>query len=118
MYKDTSYLELCGPFKSGEQNYSCNFGKGHYEGYFCEIILNLDQWFRRCRLKIFLIWSSGRPFCLAERDHLCNLSRGYCDEQFCEIILNLNQWFRRYTFLIWSSGLALLFSGAELFMQF
>ena len=27
---------------------------------FCEIILNLDQWFRRrVLLKIFLIWSSG-----------------------------------------------------------
>ena len=27
---------------------------------FCEIIFNLDQWFkRRCCLKIFLIWSSG-----------------------------------------------------------
>ena len=25
-------------------------------------ILNLDQWFRRCLLKIFLIWSSGGPF--------------------------------------------------------
>ena len=23
--------------------------------HFCEIILNLDKWFRRCRLKIFLI---------------------------------------------------------------
>ena len=29
----------------------------------CEIILNLDQWFRRkCVFKIFLIWSSGSPF--------------------------------------------------------
>ena len=33
------------------------------EEQFCEIILNLDQWFkRRCLLKIFLIWSSGGPF--------------------------------------------------------
>ena len=33
------------------------------EEQFCEIILNLDQWFkRRCRLKIFLILSSGGPF--------------------------------------------------------
>ena len=31
--------------------------------YFCEIIMNLDQWFRRkCHLKIFLIYSSGGPF--------------------------------------------------------
>ena len=43
--------------------YLCNFGKEHYEEQFCEIILNLDQLFRnRCRLKIFLIWSSGSPF--------------------------------------------------------
>ena len=39
-----------------EQNYSCNFGKGHCEEQFCEIILNLDEWFtRRCGLKTFFI---------------------------------------------------------------
>ena len=33
----------------------CNFGRGHYEEQFCEIILNLSQWFRgRCHLKDFL----------------------------------------------------------------
>ena len=32
------------------------------EEQFCEI-MNLDQWFRRkCRLKVFLIWSSDSPF--------------------------------------------------------
>ena len=31
-----------------------NIGRGHYEEHFCEIILNLDQWLRRCHLKIFL----------------------------------------------------------------
>ena len=40
----------------------CNSGRGYYEEQFCEIILNLDPWFRRCLLKIFLIWSSGGPF--------------------------------------------------------
>ena len=25
----------------------CNFGRGHNGEHFCEIILNLDQWFRR-----------------------------------------------------------------------
>ena len=24
-----------------------NFGRGHHEEHFCDIILNLDQWFRR-----------------------------------------------------------------------
>ena len=40
----------------------CNFGRGHHEEHFCKIILNLDQWFRRCCLKMFLIWSSGTHF--------------------------------------------------------
>ena len=26
------------------------------------IFLNLDHWFRRCLLPVFLIWSSGGPF--------------------------------------------------------
>ena len=39
-----------------EWNHLCNFGKVHYKEHFCEIILNLVQWFRRkCLLKIFLI---------------------------------------------------------------
>ena len=38
----------------------CNFSRRHHEKQLCEIILNLDQWFRRkCRLKVFIIWSSG-----------------------------------------------------------
>ena len=41
----------------------CNFGRGYQEEQFYEIILNLDEWFkRRCLLKIFLIWSSEGPF--------------------------------------------------------
>ena len=32
-----------------------NFGRVHYEEHICDIILNLDQWFRRCRFKIILI---------------------------------------------------------------
>ena len=60
--KDISYLELWWPFYSAQRNHLCNFGKGYYEEQFCELILNLDKWFRRCHLKIFLIWSSGHPF--------------------------------------------------------
>ena len=62
-FKDISYLELWPPLCSGELNHLCNFGRRHHEKQFCEIILNLDQWFwRRSCLKIFLIWSSGSPF--------------------------------------------------------
>ena len=59
-YKDISYLELWRPLCSLEQNHLFNFGRKHEEQ-FCEMILNLDQWFRR-GIKIFLIWSSGSPF--------------------------------------------------------
>ena len=65
--------------------------------WFCEVILNLNQWFRStCHLKTFLIelqlwWQS----CLAERNHIIgNFGRGHYEEHFCKIILNLDQWFR------------------------
>ena len=60
--KEIYYLELWQPLCLVEWNYLCNFGRRHHEEQFREIILNLDQWFSRCRLKIFLIWSSGGPF--------------------------------------------------------
>ena len=61
--KDMSYLELGQPLCSVEWNHLCNFSRRHQVEQFCEMILNLDQWFRRrCRLKIFLIWSSGSRF--------------------------------------------------------
>ena len=70
VFKDISYLQLWRPFYSGEQNHLCNFGRNHKEQ-FCEIILNLDQGFRRrCCLKIFLIWSSGGPFA-QRREKVC-----------------------------------------------
>ena len=47
----------------GGGDHLCNFDRRQHEEQFCEMILNLDQWFkRRCHLKIFLIWSSGGPF--------------------------------------------------------
>ena len=62
-FKDISYLELWRPFCSAEPSHLWNFSRRHHEEQFCEIILNLDQWFkRRCYLKIFIIWSSGGPF--------------------------------------------------------
>ena len=61
-FKDISYLELWQPLCSAEQNHSWKFGRGYHKEQFCEIILNLDQFFRRCSLKIFLTQSSGGPF--------------------------------------------------------
>ena len=62
-FKDISYLELWRPLCSVDWNHLCNIGRRHNEEQFCEIILILDQWLRRkCRLKVFLIWSSSSPF--------------------------------------------------------
>ena len=62
-FKVFSYLELWQPLCSVDWNHLCNFGRRHYEEQFSEIILNLDQWYRRkCCLKVFLIWTSGGPF--------------------------------------------------------
>ena len=44
----------------GKEEHLSNFSRGYYEEHLCEIILNLDQRFRkRCHLTIFLIYSSG-----------------------------------------------------------
>ena len=69
-FKDISYLELWYPFCSAEQNHLGNFRRGYHEEQFCEIILNLDHWFRRkCCLKDFLsraqeavVFSGAEPF--------------------------------------------------------
>ena len=67
-FKDISYLELWQPFCYAELKHLCNFGREYQEEQFCEIILILDQCFRRrCVLKIFLIWSSGGPYVQGSR---------------------------------------------------
>ena len=62
LFKGISYLELWQSLCSVNRNHLCNFIRRYLEEQFCEIILNLDQWFTRCRLKLFLIWSSDSPF--------------------------------------------------------
>ena len=68
--KDISYLERWQPLCLVKGNHLCNFGRRHHGEQFCEIILNLDQWFRRCYLKTFLICSSGSPF-VQRRETIC-----------------------------------------------
>ena len=66
--------------------------------------------------KYLELWQA---FCSVERNHLCNFGRGSYEEQFCENILNLDKWLRRKCFDFLSGALvALLFSGAEPFVQF
>ena len=62
-FKDISYLELWQPLCSVDWNHLYNIGRRHHEEQYGEIILKLDQWFRRnCHIKVFLIWSSSSPF--------------------------------------------------------
>ena len=61
--KVISYLELWQPHCPANQNHLCNFGRRHNEEQFCEISLNLAQWFKRkCCLAVLLFWDSGSPF--------------------------------------------------------
>ena len=91
--KDISYLELLQPLCSVEWNHLSNFGRGYYEELFCEIILNLDQWFRgRCLLTIFLICSSGNPF-VQRSGTICAI--------LVEVIMRNNS---AKLFVIWTSG--------------
>ena len=70
LFKSISYLDIWQPFCSAEPYYFCNFGRGYPEEQFCEIILNVGQWFRRrCHLKDFLsgalvalLFSGAEPF--------------------------------------------------------
>ena len=73
-FKDISYLELWQSFCSAKLNHLCNFGRGHTEEQFCEINLNLDQWFRD-----FL------PGALAAEPFV-QFKRGHHGEYSCEII--------------------------------
>ena len=70
LFKGISYLELWQPFGSAKRDHLCNFGRENPEEQFCEIILNLGQWFRRrCCLKDFLsgalvtlLFNGAEPF--------------------------------------------------------
>ena len=54
------HVKLYGNLTSGSKD---DYGRSYHKEQFCEIILNLDQLFRRNRLsKVFLIWISGSPF--------------------------------------------------------
>ena len=114
-FKDISYLELWRPFCSAEQTICAILVEGVMRNKICEIILNLDQWFKKMSFKDISYLELWWPFCSAEQNHLCNSGRGHYEEQFCEIILNLGQCFRRSCRLkdFLSGALAaLLFSGA------
>ena len=80
---------------STELNILINFGRRHHEEHFFEIILNLDQLFRRRSFKDISYLQLWRPFCSVLPNHLCNYGGGPYAEYFCETVLNLEQWLKR-----------------------
>ena len=92
LFKGISYLELWQPFCLAEHNPLCNIGREYYVKQFCEIILNLGQWFRRCCLQDFLsgalvalLIGGAEPFMQFWKRASWGTS--------CEVIWNLDQWF-------------------------
>ena len=89
-----------------ERTHLCNFIRGYYEDKFCEIILNLGQWFRRCHLKDFssgalaaLLFSGVEPFVqFWKRASWGTFMWSYI--KFGPVVQEMS--FKR--FLIWSSG--------------
>ena len=62
---DISNQELWRPFCLAERDSLRNLSRGYNEEQFCEIILNLDQWFRRCFLSgalVALLFRAAEPF--------------------------------------------------------
>ena len=53
--------------------------------------MNLDQWFRRYNLNIFLFLALV-AILFSRVEWFVNFGRGHYEEHFCEIILNLDQW--------------------------
>ena len=79
-FKDMSYLELWQSFCSAKLNHLCNFGRAYTEEQFCEINLNLDQWFRDFLPGALaaLLLGGAEPFVQFER--------GHHGEHSCEVI--------------------------------
>ena len=97
----------------------CSFDREYYEDQFGEIFLNMDQWFR-CLSKIFLICSSGGPF-VQWSLIICEIFVEGIKRNDSVFFFKLDQRFMRRCHLedFLSGALAaLLFGGAEPFVQF
>ena len=81
-FKDISYLQLCRPIRSEEENHLCNLGRWHYEKHFCKIIVQEEMTLEDISyLQLWWLIHSK------EGNDLCNFSREYYEKHFCKIIL-------------------------------
>ena len=112
---DIFYLELWWPFCSAEQNCLGKFGRHHNEEHFCEIILNLDKWFKD--ILYLELWSL---FSCVEWNRFGNFGRWHYEEHFCVIIFEFGPVVQESLFkdFLFRALVAILFSGAEPFRKF
>ena len=102
------YLKLWQPSCLVERNHLiiCNFETGYHGEHPCEL-WNLDQWFRRCRFKTFLIWSSGASPFVQWTDTICAILKQASWETIlwnCYKFGSVVQEEMLLKILIWSSG--------------
>ena len=84
-----------GPFVQRSGTICANCGSVYQEDQFCEIILNLDQWFRRrCCLKDFLSGALAALLCSGAEPFM-QFWKGASWEHSYEVIWNSDHWFRR-----------------------
>ena len=77
-FKEISYPEFWQPLCSLELKHLCNFARRHHKEQLGEIVLNLDQWFRRemafDNFSYLELWRRSGTICAI-------LIRGYPEEQ-------------------------------------
>ena len=84
-FKDISILALVAMLFS-RLKIRINFGRGHHEEYFFEIILKLGDVVLEAKWFIDISYLELRwLICLTEPNHLCNFGRRPHEEQSCEI---------------------------------
>ena len=69
LFKDISSFKLWWPFCSAEWNHLCYYGRGHYGEQSSEMILYLDQRFKRCHFNF--IFSIGVHFVQLQSGTIC-----------------------------------------------
>ena len=94
----------------------CSFGKGHYDKHFCEIILNLNQCFKRRCLKDISCLELCQPFVQQSRTVCAIFVEGIMRNTSVKLILNCEHWFRKCCLKDFLSG-ALVFGRPEPFIQ-
>ena len=121
-FQGITYLALWQLLCLVDWNHLGNFGRRHYEEKSCEIILNLDQRFRRkWRLKVFIIWSSGCPPVQWIKTIYVILKEGITGNihvKLCEIWTSGTAEDVFLLHFLSGARVALLFSRAKPFMQF